>query len=103
MTSLSPKPPGWGADDLSAFLNVARQNQFATFHKKKIAYGLVQEVDACFFKVGTNMLNPMDAFIPVFLYRCHSGFRASCATAMAGQIVETFVLCRSCLEFAAYG
>jgi hypothetical protein len=96
-------PLGWGNDDLSAFLNQARRNQLASFHKMRTAFELMKEVDACFMKVGTNLLNPKDALTPVFLFRSHSGFRAARATAMAVQSVETYVLLRSCLECAVYG
>jgi hypothetical protein len=101
--TLERRPNGWGEDDLSTFLDQVRQNQRATFHNKRTAYRLIKEVDACFTKIGINMLNPKDALTPVFFYRCHSAFRAACATAMAGQNVETYVLLRSCLEHAAYG
>jgi hypothetical protein len=50
----------------------ARDNQLATFHNKRAAYGLMSEIDACFQKVGTNMLNPKDMLTPVFLYRCRT-------------------------------
>jgi hypothetical protein len=102
-TKQKTTPPGWGEDDLSAFLEQVRQHQLATFHNKRTAYGLMKAVDACFMKVGTNMLNPKDALTPVFLYRAHSAFRAGCGTAMAGQSVETYVQLRACLECAAYG
>jgi hypothetical protein len=53
--------------------------------------------------VLTNIINPADAISPLMFYRCHSVYRAACATSMAGQAAETFVLLRSCLEYAAYG
>lgn len=96
-------PPGWGADSLSAFLDDVRHNQLATFHNKKPACELLQRIDACYVKVGTNMLNPKDFVTPFFFYRAHSSFRAACACALAGQSVETYNLARSSLEYAAYG
>ncbi len=95
-------PAGWGKDKLSAAIDGARHNQYATFANKRVAYGLMQEVDDCMHRAGSNMLNPKDMLTPVFLYRCHSAFRAACGVAMGGQVVETFPLLRSCLENAAY-
>ena len=96
-------PPGWGDDELSAFLDKARHNQFGTFHKKKLAWGLISEVDACFYKLGSNLSNPKDLLSPFLFMRSHSAWRAACGTAMSGQVVETNALLRSALEFAAYG
>jgi len=39
----------------------------------------------------------------VLLVRSHAAYRAACATAMGTQLPETFVLLRSCLEYAGYG
>jgi hypothetical protein len=99
----TPRPPGWGGDDLSQFLDFTRHNQFATFHAKKVRYAELSTLDACFYTVAKNITNPANAISPVLFYRCHSAFRCACATTMAGQIAETFVLLRSCLEYAAYG
>ena len=38
----------------------------------------------------------------IFLARCHAAYRASCGISMAGQLPETFVLLRSCLEYSGY-
>jgi len=64
---------------------------------------VLEAIDGAFFRIGSNLLNPRDHLTPVFVYRSHSACRAACASAMAGQTVEAFVLLRSCLEFAAYG
>ncbi len=99
-------PPSWAddADELSKFLEQARRNQHATFHRKKVAYHLLREIDGCFMTIGKAMDNPsgMDLLSPFLLMRCHSAFRAACGTAMAGQVYETFPLLRTALECAAY-
>ena len=101
--SRTPPQPGWGQDELSKFLDFTRHNQFATFHNKKVRYGELSTIDTSFYRVATNIINPENTISPVLFYRCHSAFRAACATAMSGQVAETFVLLRSCLEYAAYG
>jgi hypothetical protein len=97
-----PSPPGWGQDKLAAFLNDVHSNQQATFHNMKDRYAQLQGIDECFFKVGTNLINPKNALAGLFMLRSHSAYRAACATAMSGQASETFVLLRSCLEYAGY-
>lgn len=96
------KPPGWGDDELSAFLEQAHRNQLGTFHNKKTAFALLREIDACFVKPVSGMINPRDLISPFLYMRSHSAWRAACGTAMAGQVVETFPHLRLALESAAY-
>ena len=103
MARINDKPPGWGEKGLSEFFDRARRNQHATFANHKAEVTVLEAIDAAFFRIGSNLLNPQDHLTPVFLYRSHSAYRAASASAMAGQTVESFVLLRSCLEFAAYG
>jgi hypothetical protein len=41
-------PPGWGADELTKFLQAARDNQNATFFKKRAATSKLIAIDAEF-------------------------------------------------------
>jgi hypothetical protein len=102
MTAREHKPAGWGTKDLTAFLDLVRNNQYATFANHRDAIAVLERIDSAFMRIGSHLLNPKDQLTPFFLYRSHSAFRAGSACAMAGQTVETFVLLRSCLEFAAY-
>jgi hypothetical protein len=95
------EPPGWGEKGLSEFFEMARRNQHGTFANHKAETVVLEEIDAAFYRIASNLLNPQDHLTPVFLYRAHSAYRAACAAAMAGQTVETFVLLRSCLEFGS--
>ena len=86
---LNPPPPGWGTDALTAFLDDARRNRFATFANKPEFKRLIK-LDACFLRVVTDWLNPKDLLAPFLLMRSHSAFRAACEHAAAGQVVEVF-------------
>jgi hypothetical protein len=96
-------PSGWGADHLSAFIETAHRNRFATFANKRVWFQRLQGIDDCFMRVAADWLNPMDITTPHLFLRSHAAFRAACAHAMAGQIAETFPMLRSCLEYAGYG
>jgi len=98
-----PPPPGWGDDGLTAFLDHARDNQWATFHNKRDAVGRLIAIDAEFLKASRDWTNPTDELAACMLIRCHGAFRTSAGQAMAGQCAETYVQCRAMLEFAAYG
>lgn len=45
------KPPGWGRDDLTAFIEAAHRNQYATFVQKRAAMRTLVAIDAEFAKV----------------------------------------------------
>lgn len=100
-TVLAP-PPRWGSDDLTHFIEMCRNNQFATFANKPTFCHLVR-IDKCFVKVLDNSVNPRPWFPLQFFHRSHSAYRAACALTMAGQTVEVNALLRLSLESAAYG
>ncbi len=47
----NPTPPGWGKDELTKFLQETHQQQYATFHNKKEAVGLLIAIDELFVRV----------------------------------------------------
>jgi hypothetical protein len=96
------KPPGWAEDELTAFIEAAHQNQYATFVKKRDAMGKLISIDAQFAKVTKGWLNPASEIIAMLFVRCHGAFRTAAGLAMAGQAAETYVQCRAMLEYAAY-
>ena len=95
-------PPGWGDDELTKFLQAARDNQNATFFLKREATGKLIAIDAEFGKVSKGWLNPPSEILAMLFLRCHAAFRTAAGLAMSGQAVEAFVQCRAMLENAAY-
>jgi hypothetical protein len=102
LPSSKPKPPGWGNDELSKFLEAAYQNQYATFAKKRDAMAKLVAIDAQFAKVTKGWLNPKSEILAMLFIRCHGAYRTACGLAMSGQAAECYVQCRSVLEYAAY-
>lgn len=96
------RPLGWGSDPLTAFIEAARQQQFATFVNMAAFHKAVVEFDACFVKATENLTNPQDILGAIFFTRAHAAYRAACGTAMATLLPEAFVLLRSCLEYSGY-
>jgi hypothetical protein len=85
-------------------LEVVRSQQFATFANDVGGfYSVIREVDLCFVKITEHLTNPKNLLGAVLLVRSHAAYRAACGTAMGTQLPETFVLLRSCLEYAGYG
>lgn len=103
MPNLGDRPQGWGRSELTRFLDLVRNNQLATFEVTPNFAALLEAVDDVFHRAAANLSDTEHILAPSFLLRSHSGYRAACATAMAGQAAETFVLIRSFLEYAGYG
>ena len=98
------KPPaGWAEDGMTDFFDQARHNQFATFHNFPSEYNLLKDLDDIFHRALDNLNNSSEWIPSFFFYRSHSTFRASCQLVMAGQIPESYMAMRGCLEFALYG
>jgi hypothetical protein len=93
----------WAGDKLSEFLQRVRDHQLTTFTTINPAFNILRDVDACFVKVAESMeklqTSPLSL---IFFARCHAAYRAACGTSTAGQLPETFVLLRSCLEYPGY-
>ena len=99
-----PVPPGgWGADEITAFIDNARLNSFATYANLRPEYGKVAEIDVLFRKLVDYLLNTKDWFAAFFLLRAHSAFLAGAHLAMSGQAAETYASLRLCLENGLYG
>jgi hypothetical protein len=54
--SRQPPPRGWGADELSKFLDLVRDNQYATFANKTVRYKKFTAIDGCFLRVAQNIM-----------------------------------------------
>ena len=98
-----PFPKGWGDDDLSSFIEMARNNTLATFQNLTSEYQLVRDIDSVFHGLATHLDNPPDQRVPFFVYLSHGAFRAAARLAMSGQLPPTYMTLRGCLEFGLYG
>jgi hypothetical protein len=95
-------PPSWGTDELSKFWDAARSNQFGTFVNKRPIYNRLVAIDCAFVEVSKRWTNPQSELAAMLLLRCHSAFRTAAGHAAAGQVVESYIMNRASLEFAAY-
>lgn len=96
-------PAAWGDDALSAFLDDAWSNIFATFALLPDKYQKARKIDDALLLLCGNLSNAGDWLAPLFALKAHSCYRAAIGLAMAGQSPEAFALLRSALESALYG
>lgn len=97
------KPPSdWTDDDLTYFIQLATNNIIATFHNKKKDFEIIKNIDKFFQTIIDHLLNAPDFLAAMLLLRTHSAYRGACRLSLSGQVPETFVLLRSCIENALY-
>src|SRR5262245_51087760 len=86
-----PGPPrSWGNDEVTAFIDNARLNSFASYANLRSEYAKLSEIDAIFRKLVESLLNTKDWFAAFFLLRAHSAFLAGTHLGMSGQTAETY-------------
>lgn len=97
------KPPNWGKDSLSKFIEEARRNTIGTFIYHKGAYGLLYDINSIFEKL-INYLNNTPKYFPAFfVMRTHASYLGAVRLSISGQVCEAYMVLRGCLENALYG
>lgn len=103
MRSTVPPPLGWGDDELTRFLDSARENQFGTFANKVPESKAIIKIDEYFARViaeGTSRGYIYPDFL--LLARAHSAVRVAAGCAFSGQAAEVHSMFRLMLEQAGY-
>lgn len=89
-------------DDLIAFLEMAHSNQKANVATFAKPYSLISRINDCFSVAGKHLINPQSMMAGILFLRCQYAYKTAAGLTLSGQIVETFVMMRSCLEYAGY-
>ena len=63
---------------------------------------MIRCVNICLSTVGQKLINPQPLMCAVLFQRCQYAFKTAAGLALAGQVVEAFVMMRSCLESTGY-
>lgn len=96
-------PYGWGTDELTSRLEDAQKNIRSTYHKYGKLFNEHLEVIAIFKKITDNLNITEDNITQLFLLdRTWSSFFAAIRLVSSGQIPESYVLQRNCLEYSLY-
>ncbi len=88
--------------NLREFLDRVHENQKANFVNFAPAMAVIEKMDACLLTAGKQLVNTKPIMTSVMLLRCQYAFKTAAGFALAGQVVETFVMLRSVLEYAGY-
>jgi hypothetical protein len=87
---------------LQEFFDTLRSAQQANCAQFPVSYDIIERIDRCFVRAGENLINPEPAMAGNLLLRCQYAFKTAAGMALAGQVVEAFVMQRSVLEYAGY-
>ncbi len=92
-----------GSDRLSRFIEDAYHNIFATSQNCRPQYNTLAAIDQVFCDIIYNLSQSPEFVSGFFLFRTHSSFRGAARMSLSGQVAETYMVLRSCLESALYG
>jgi hypothetical protein len=92
----------WGTDDLTQFLDRVNSNQKVNHARFPKPVQVMTRVNDCFSLAGKNLRNPEPVISGVLFLRAQYAYKSAVGMALSGQIVEAFVMMRSCLEYSGY-
>jgi hypothetical protein len=81
----------------------AQHNTLAFFANRKPEFTLLTAVDDAFGKITENLLNINPLMPAFFLFRSRASYLGAVRLALSGQVPETYMVLRGCLENSLYG
>jgi len=87
---------------LGHFFETIHRNQQGNRDRFPERYRIIQRVDDCYAAVGKHLADVQPIFTGPMFLRSQYAYKAAAGTTLAGQFSESFVLMRSCLEYAGY-
>lgn len=102
MGSLKP-PQGWGDDKVTKFLDLARENSFATFELLGSDFNRLIEINKIFNLVLDCVECSKHPIEVLFFLKAYSAFLGAIQLAVTAQVPEAFAVLRVALESSLYG
>jgi hypothetical protein len=87
---------------LDRFLEVVHNNQLANRARLPTQYRIIQRVDYCFVTAGKHLSHQKPVLVGPMFLRSQYAYKTAAGMTLAGQVAESFVMMRSCLEYAGY-
>jgi hypothetical protein len=100
----SPAKPQTSTKDksLTGFIATVQRNQQGNLARFPVQYDLIRRVDKCFVDVSAHLAYAKPVFAAHMFLRSHYAYKTAASMTLAGQVPESFVMMRSCLEYAGY-
>jgi hypothetical protein len=87
---------------LASFITRVQANQEGNRQRFPDQYRIIERVDTCFVVVSEHLAYAKPLFIGPMFLRAHYAYKTAASMTLAGQVPESFVVMRSCLEYAGY-
>jgi hypothetical protein len=87
---------------LAHFFDTIHRNQQGNRDRFPERYRIIQRVDDCFTAAKKHLGDAQPIFIGPMFLRSQYAYKTAAGMTLAGQFSESFVLMRSCLEYAGY-
>jgi len=95
-------PQDWGNDSLSEFMINAHRNIVASFVNLKPQYIRLGAINDSYKRITENLLNVRPLIPAFFLFRSHASYLGAVRLVLSGQLPETYMVLRGCLENSLY-
>jgi hypothetical protein len=89
-------------NSLDRFLEVLPKNQVANRARFPGQYQIIQRIDHCFVTAGKHLSYLIPVLVGPLFLRSQYAYKTAAGMTLAGQVAESFVMTRSCLEYAGY-
>ena len=87
---------------LASFIARVQANQEGNRERFPDQYRIIERVDACLVSASKHLAYAKPLFIGPMFLRAHYAYKTAASMTLAGQVPESFVVMRSCLEYAGY-
>jgi hypothetical protein len=87
---------------LDRFLEVVHNNRLGNRARFPAEYQIILRIDDCFVTAGKHLSHQKPVFVGPMLLRSQYAYKTAAGMTLAGQVAESFVMMRSCLEYAGY-
>lgn len=103
LTTTPERLSSWGSDSLSLFLITTYENIVTRFAGMQAEYERLRGIHEL-FDDATECLNDTPDILSAFFFpRAHSCYLGATKLALSGQVPESYMLLRGCIENALYG
>src|SRR6516162_6244629 len=87
---------------LAGFIERVHANQHGNRQRFPEQYRVIHRVDNCFVEASKHLADAKPVFAGPLFLRSHYAYKTAASMTLAGQVPESFVMMRSCLEYAGY-
>jgi hypothetical protein len=87
---------------LASFIARVQANQQGNRERFPEQYSIIERVDNLFVVVSKHLAYAKPVFSGPMFLRSHYAYKTAASMTLAGQVPESFVIMRSCLEYAGY-